>query len=57
MVVEYPIETVDVAIRPVLMPASGKEGAAENRHGRGNSPTFIDLTADDSSQGESNGTG
>ena len=57
MVVTYPIETVDVAIRPILMPASRKRGVAENQHGRGNSPTFIDLTADDSSQGESNGTG
>ena len=57
VVEEYPMDTTSVSTRPVLVPASRKIAAAQSRHDHGTSPMVIDLTGDESSQDESDGTG
>ena len=51
------METDPYSPGPGFKPTSRVKATAKEQHGRGSSPVVIDLTADDSSQDESNGTG
>jgi hypothetical protein len=53
MIEDYPMDTVSISTKPMLMPTSGRT-VAGSQHDGGYSPVVLDITSEDSSERESN---